>query len=51
MTTGGVVGYINFETPSLTSPLPVGFMHYGSISSTTLKCLTVTAPSVQILNK
>jgi len=50
MTTGGVVGYVNFETPSSTSKLAVGFMHYGSISSTTLKCLTVTAPSVQTLN-
>ncbi len=29
MTTGGVVGYVNFETQSLTSLLPVGFMHYG----------------------
>jgi hypothetical protein len=51
MTSGGVIGYINFETPSTTSPLAVGFMHYGSISSTALKCLTVTSPNEQILNK
>jgi hypothetical protein len=52
MTTGGVIGYINFETPSSTSLLPVGFMHYGPTTSNTLgKCLTVTAPSAQILNK
>ena len=50
MTTGGVVGYINFETPSSTSLLPVGFMHYGSISSNSLKCLTVTASGKQTLN-
>jgi hypothetical protein len=52
MTTGGVVGYINFETESSTSLLPVGFMHYGPTTSTTLgKCLTVTAPNAQPLNK
>ena len=51
MTTGGVVGYINFETLSSTSLLPVGFMQYGQTTSNTLKCLTVTAPSKQILNK
>jgi hypothetical protein len=51
MTSGGVVGYINFETPSSTSLLPVGFMQYGQTTSNTLKCLTVTAPSAQILNK
>ena len=47
MTSGGVVGYINFETPSSTSLLPVGFMQYGQTTSNTLKCLTVTAPSSQ----
>jgi len=52
MTSGGVIGYINFETQSTTSPLAVGFMHYGPTTNTTIgKCLTVTAPSVQILNK
>jgi hypothetical protein len=52
MTTGGVVGYVNFETQSSTSLLPVGFMHYGPTTSTTIgKCLTVTAPSTQPLNK
>jgi len=52
MTTGGVIGYINFETQSTTSPLAVGFMHYGPTTNTTIgKCLTVTAPSPQILNK
>jgi hypothetical protein len=52
MTTGGVVGYINFETQSSTTSLPVGFMHYGPITSNSIgKCLTVTAPSAQILNK
>jgi len=51
MTTGGVVGYINFETQSSTSTLPVGFMQYGQTTSNSLKCLTVTSPSVQILNK
>ena len=51
MTTGGVVGYVNFETQSSTSLLPVGFVHYGSITSNAIgKCLTVTAPSVQLLN-
>jgi len=52
MTTGGVVGYVNFETQSSTTLLPVGFMHYGPTTSNTIgKCLTVTAPSAQILNK
>jgi hypothetical protein len=52
MTTGGVVGYINFETQSSTSSLPVGFMHYGPTTSNSIgKCLTVTAPSKQALNK
>jgi hypothetical protein len=52
MTTGGVVGYINFETQSSTSLLPVGFMHYGPTTSNSIgKCLTVTAPSTQPLNK
>jgi len=51
MTSGGVVGYVNFETQSSTSLLPVGFMHYGPTTSNTIgKCLTVTAPSVQLLN-
>ena len=52
MTTGGVVGYVNFETQSSTTSQPVGFVHYGSITSNAIgKCLTVTAPSSQILNK
>jgi len=52
MTTGGVVGYVNFETESSTSLLPVGFMHYGPTTNTTIgKCLTVTASSAQPLNK
>jgi len=52
MTTGGVIGYINFETQSSTSLLPVGFMHYGPTTSNSIgKCLTVTSPSAQILNK
>jgi len=52
MTTGGVVGYVNFETESSTSLLPVGFMHYGPTTNTTIgKCLTVTAPSTQPLSK
>ena len=52
MTTGGVVGYVNFETQSSTTSLPVGFMHYGPTTSNSIgKCLTVTAPSAQILNK
>jgi hypothetical protein len=52
MTTGGVVGYVNFETQSSTSLLPVGFMHYGPTTSNSIgKCLTVTAPSTQTLNK
>jgi hypothetical protein len=51
MTTGGVVGYINFETQSSTTSQPVGFVHYGSITSNAIgKSLTVTAPSVQLLN-
>ena len=51
MTTGGVVGYVNFETQSSTTSLPVGFMHYGPTTNTNIgKCLTVTAPSVQLLN-
>ena len=52
MTTGGVVGYVNFEKPSSTTSLPVGFLHYGPTTNTAIgKCLTVTAPSSQILNK
>ena len=52
MTTGGVVGYVNFDKPSSTTALPVGFVHYGPITNTAIgKCLTVTAPSAQILNK
>ena len=52
MTTGGVVGYVNFETQSSTTALPVGFVHYGPITSNAIgKCLTVTAPNAQILNK
>ena len=52
MTTGGVVGYVNFETQSSTSLLPVGFIHYGPITSNAIgKCLTVTASSTQPLNK
>ena len=52
MTTGGLVGYINFETQSSTSLLPVGFIHYGPITSNAIgKCLTVTSPSKQVLNK
>ena len=52
MTTGGVVGYVNFETQSSTTSLPVGFMHYGPTTNTTIgKCLTVTAPSTQPLSK
>ena len=51
MTTGGVVGYVNFETQSSTTSLPVGFMHYGPTTNTNIgKCLTVTSPSVQTLN-
>ena len=51
MTTGGVVGYINFETQSSTTSQPVGFVHYGSITSNAIgKSLTVTTPSVQLLN-
>ena len=52
MTTGGVVGYVNFETQSSTTSQPVGFVHYGSITSNSIgKCLTVTSPSIQALNK
>lgn len=52
MTTGGVVGYVNFETQSSTSLLPVGFMHYGPTTSNSIgKCLTVTASSAQPLSK
>ena len=52
MTSGGIVGYINFETQSSTSLLPVGFTHYGPITSNAIgKCLTVTASSKQALNK
>ena len=52
MTSGGVVGYVNFETQSSTTSLPVGFIHYGPITSNSIgKCLTVTSPNVQILNK
>ena len=52
MTTGGVVGYVNFDKPSTTSPLAVGFLHYGSITSSAIgKCLTVTASGEQKLNK
>ena len=52
MTSGGVVGYVNFDKPSSTTALPVGFLHYGPIASNAIgKCLTVTAPSAQILNK
>jgi hypothetical protein len=51
MTTGGVVGYVNFETQSSTTSQPVGFVHYGSITSNAIgKSLTVTTPSVQLLN-
>jgi hypothetical protein len=51
MTTGGVVGYIKFETQSSTSTLPVGFMHYGPTTSNTIgKCLTVSASGAQLLN-
>ena len=51
MTTGGVVGYVNFDKLSSTTSLPVGFMHYGPTTNTNIgKCLTVTAPSVQLLN-
>ena len=51
MTTGGVVGYVNFETQSSTTALPVGFIHYGPITSNAIgKCLTVTASSTQPLS-
>ena len=52
MTSGGIVGYVNFDKLSTTSTSPVGFLHYGPITSNAIgKCLTVTAPSAQILNK
>ena len=52
MTSGGVVGYVNFEKQSSTTSLPVGFIHYGPITSNAIgKCLTVTSPSTQTLNK
>ena len=52
MTTGGVVGYVNFDKPSTTSTSPVGFLHYGPITSNSIgKCLTVTTSGKQILNK
>jgi hypothetical protein len=52
MTTGGVVGYVNFETQSSTTSLPVGFLHYGPITNTAIgKCLKVTALSTQPLSK
>ena len=52
MTTGGIVGYVNFDKSSSTTALPIGFVHYGPITNTAIgKCLTVTAPSAQILNK
>ena len=52
MTTGGVVGYVNFETQSSTTSLPVGFIHYGPITSNAIgKYLTVTTPSTQPLSK
>ena len=52
MTTGGVVGYVNFDKPSTTSTLSVGFLHYGPITNIAIgKCLKVTSPNVQILNK
>ena len=52
MTTGGVVGYVNFETQSSTTSQPVGFVHYGSITSNAIgKSLTVTALSTQPLSK
>lgn len=52
MTTGGIVGYVNFDKPSTTSLLPVGFLHYGPITSNSIgKCLKVTATSKQALNK
>ena len=51
-TTGGVVGYVEFEKPSTTSTLPVGFVHYGPITSNAIGgCLTVTASGKQPLNK
>ena len=51
-TTGGVVGYVEFEKPSTTSTLPVGFVHYGPITSNAIGgCLTVTASGKQTLNK
>ena len=51
MTTGGLVGYVNFETQSTTTALAVGFLHYGTTTNTTIgKSLTVTAPSAQKLS-
>ena len=51
-TTGGVVGYVEFEKPSTTSTLPVGFVHYGPITSNAIGgCLTVSASGQQPLNK
>ena len=51
-TTGGVVGYVEFEKPSTTSTLPVGFVHYGPITSNAIGgCLTVSASGKQTLNK
>lgn len=51
MRTGGVVGYVNFETQSSTSLQPVGFLHYGSITSNAIgKSLTVTTSNKQTLN-
>jgi len=51
MTSGGVVGYVNFEKQSSTTTLPVGFMHYGPTTNTMIgKWLTVTVTSEQILN-
>ena len=52
MTTGGVVGYVEFKRPSTTSTLPVGFVHYGPTTSNAIGgCLTVSASGKQPLNK
>ena len=52
MTSGGIVGYVNFDKLSTTSTSPVGFLHYGPITSNSIgKCLTVTASGKQTLNK
>ena len=52
MTSGGIVGYVNFDKLSTTSTSPVGFLHYGPITSNAIgKCLTVTASGKQTLNK